>query len=138
VIRFLPFGIEIILLVWCLVECIQTPAHLCRNIEKTWWIVLIIFVPLVGSVAWLVAGRPVRQSGSTQWRTGGGFPESERPKATVRRNEDDPAFMAEMARIDAEHEASLKRWEAKLAAQEAELRRREQGGDPGASSPPSP
>lgn len=138
-IRFLPYGLELILLVWCLVECIQTPSHHCRNLEKTWWIIIIIFVPLVGCIAWLVAGRPVRQPSASQWRAGGGFPESERPKEKVRRNEDDPAFMAEMARIDAEHAESLKKWEAKLAAQEAELREREQGGGSGptGSTPPS-
>jgi hypothetical protein len=134
VIRFLPYAVELVLLVWCLVECIQTPAHLVRNLEKPWWIVLIIFVPLVGCIAWLVAGRPVgRPAAGSQWRMGGGFPEAERPKVAARRNEDDPAFMAEMARIDAEHAESLKKWEAKLAAQEAELRKRE-GGDAGSGA----
>jgi len=36
--------------------------------------------------------------------------------------------MAEMARIDREHEEALKKWEAKLAAQEAEQKRKQQDG----------
>ena len=129
VIRVLPYFVEIALLVFCLVDCIQSPPHLIRNLEKGWWIVLIIILPLIGGIAWLVAGRPVRSASSgAQWRMGSGFPADERPGTSYKRNEDDPAFMAEMARIDREHEESLKKWEAKLAAQEAERRRKEAGG----------
>jgi len=124
VIRLLPYFVEIALLVFCLVDCIQSPPHLVRNLEKGWWIVLIILLPLIGGIAWLVAGRPVRTSAGGQWRIGSGFPADERPRTAYKRNEDDPAFMAEMARIDREHEQALKAWEAKLAAQEAELRRK--------------
>ena len=123
-IRLLPYFVEIALLVFCLVDCIQSPPHLVRNLEKGWWIVLIILLPLIGGIAWLVAGRPVRTSAGGQWRIGSGFPADERPRTAYKRNEDDPAFMAEMARIDREHEQALKAWEAKLAAQEAELRRK--------------
>ncbi|MFN8146471.1 MAG: PLDc N-terminal domain-containing protein [Candidatus Nanopelagicales bacterium] len=126
-IRFLPYVIELALLVFCLIDCIQTPGYQVRNLEKPFWILLILLIPIVGCIAWLVAGRPSSASPSPQWRMGSGFPEDHRPKAAVRRNEDDPAFMAEMARIDREHEEALKKWEAKLAAQEAELKRRETG-----------
>lgn len=126
-IRVLPYLVEIALLVFCLVDCISSPPQLIRNLEKGWWIVLIIILPLVGGIAWLVAGRPVRTDGG-QWRMGSGFPEAERPRPAYSRNEDDPAFMAEMARIDREHEEALKKWEAKLAAQEAELKRKQEDG----------
>jgi hypothetical protein len=130
VIRVLPYFVEIALLVFCLVDCIQSPPHLIRNLEKGWWIVLIIILPLIGGIAWLVAGRPVRtgSSAGSQWRIGSGFPADERPGTSYKRNEDDPAFMAEMARIDREHEESLRKWEAKLKAQEAEQKRKESGG----------
>lgn len=127
-IRVLPYLVEIALLVFCLVDCIQSPPHLIRNLEKGWWIVIIILLPLIGGIAWLVAGRPVRTSAGGQWRIGSGFPADEQPRTAYKRNEDDPAFMAEMARIDREHEESLKKWEAKLAAQEAEQKRRQQDG----------
>lgn len=127
-IRVLPYLVEIALLVFCLVDCIQSPPHLVRNLEKGWWIVIIILLPLIGGIAWLVAGRPVRTSAGGQWRIGSGFPADERPRTAYKRNEDDPAFMAEMARIDREHEESLKKWEAKLAAQEAEQKRKQQDG----------
>ena len=118
-IRVLPYLVEIALLVFCLVDCIQSPPHLIRNLEKGWWIVIIILLPLIGGIAWLVAGRPVRTSAGGQWRIGSGFPADARPRT---------AYKAEMARIDREHEESLRKWEAKLAAQEAEQKRREQDG----------
>ena len=44
--------------IFCLIDAITTDESLCRNLGKVMWIVLIVFLPLVGSVAWLVAGRP--------------------------------------------------------------------------------
>lgn len=122
-IRFLPYLVELALLVFCLIDCIQTPGHQVRNLEKPIWILLIVLVPIIGGVAWLVAGRPARSTSGPGWRVGGGFPEDQRPRST--RHEDDAAFLAEMARIDREHAVALKKWEAKLAAQQAELDKRQ-------------
>ncbi len=50
--------ISFALMVYCLVQAISTPDSNIRNLPKIVWILLILFFPLVGSVAWLVAGRP--------------------------------------------------------------------------------
>jgi hypothetical protein len=126
VLRYLPFIVELALLVYCLIDCIQTDSVLVRNLSKTTWVLLIIFVPIVGGVAWLVAGRPTRgqtSSSSVPWpatRTAG-FPEYERPRPP-RGPDDDPAFLADLHASDAEHEKMLAEWEATLRAREAELR----------------
>lgn len=123
-IRFLPFGIELVLLVFCLIDCIQTDEADVRNLGKVWWVLLILFLPLVGSVAWLVAGRP--QSGARRrevpWPTTrtAGYPEYERP-GRAPAPDDDPAFLAEMQRSNAEHEQLLRRWEEDLRRREREL-----------------
>ncbi len=44
--------------IFCLIDAISTDEGSVRNLGKVLWIVLIIFLPLVGSIAWLVAGRP--------------------------------------------------------------------------------
>ena len=59
-IRYLPFLIEIALLVYCLIDCIQTDVP--RNLSKTTWVFVIILLPIVGGIAWLVAGRPERRA----------------------------------------------------------------------------
>lgn len=44
--------------VWCVVEAIFADGHRLRRLPKAAWILLILFLPLVGSIAWLLAGRP--------------------------------------------------------------------------------
>src|SRR5665647_898838 len=57
-VRYLPVVIELALLVYCLIDCIQSDEGSVRNLPKTMWVLLIIFLPIVGSVAWLAVGRP--------------------------------------------------------------------------------
>lgn len=119
-IRFLPYIAELALLVFCLIDCIQSPPHQIRNLDKVVWILLIVFIPIIGGVAWLVAGRPQRAPSQQQWRMGNGFSEAGRPRSTS--PDDDPAFLRS---INTEHEATLKKWEDDLKAREARLRAEE-------------
>lgn len=59
-IRALPFLLVGVLMIYCLIEAISTDEHAVRNLPKVAWVLLILFFPLVGSIAWLVAGRPQR------------------------------------------------------------------------------
>ena len=53
------FGIVVFALwVFCLVDAIGAQSGRIRNLPKVAWILLILFFPLIGSIAWLVAGRP--------------------------------------------------------------------------------
>lgn len=65
------------LLVYCLVEVISTSEARIRNLPKIAWVLLVLFFPLVGSIAWLVAGRPESGSRPTPGATPG-YPEYER------------------------------------------------------------
>ncbi|MBX9246598.1 PLDc N-terminal domain-containing protein [Actinotalea ferrariae] len=124
--RYLPIVVELALLVYCLIDCIQTEAGAERNLNKTVWIFIIILIPIAGPVAWLVAGRPTKQGAgrSVPWPSTqtAGFPEYERP-APPRGPDDDPEFLAGIARKEqAEHERLLAEWEAQLREREARLR----------------
>lgn len=79
---------------------------------------LILFLPLVGCIAWLVAGRPIRPRQDV-WRPGSGFPERERPSAATA--DIDARLNEDLARLDREHEESLRRWQADLERREGEL-----------------
>ncbi|MEZ0449492.1 PLD nuclease N-terminal domain-containing protein [Cellulomonas sp. ICMP 17802] len=120
-IRYLPFLIELGLLVYCLIDCIQTDVP--RNLPKITWVFVIIILPLVGGIAWLVAGRPEhRPARNVPWPSTqtAGFPEYERPR---RSNPDDDAeFLAGMTRSDQTHEQMLKDWEAQLREREQKLK----------------
>jgi hypothetical protein len=119
--------LEIGLLIFCLIDVIQTPADEIRGVSKLVWIFLIVFVPIVGGIAWLVAGRPVAGAVGNAWRPGAGFPESQRPRQTRAPvgPDDDADFLREMRNVNTEQEQTLKRWEEDLRRREAEQRRRE-------------
>ena len=119
-IRYLPFLIELGLLVYCLIDCIQTDVP--RNLSKTTWVFVIILVPLVGGIAWLVAGRPeYRQTRNVPWPSThtAGFPEYERPRSPS--PDDDPGFLAGMRTSDDKHEQMLRDWEAQLRDRERKV-----------------
>ncbi|WP_432513405.1 PLD nuclease N-terminal domain-containing protein [Kineococcus sp. SYSU DK001] len=115
-IRLLPFALKLAMLVFCLVDCVQTDSGRVRNLPKVTWVFLIVLLPLVGGIAWLVAGRPGRAAGSGPGRGDGhwyartsGFPEHERPDAAPARDEVDRRVAREQARVDAEFDAAVRR-----------------------------
>jgi len=124
VLRFLPAFIELALLIYCLVDCIQTDESRVRNLPKVGWILLIIILPIVGGVAWLVAGRPKGPvpGGSAFGPAAGrsGSARSGRPAPVA--PEDDPAFMRGLEHPDPEKERLLAQWEADLKRREEQLR----------------
>jgi hypothetical protein len=131
-IRALPYLVEIGLLVYCLIDAIQADESQIRNLPKTVWIMLIIVLPVIGGVAWLVVGRPVTVRRSVPWpsTSTAGFPEHERPaRATP---DDDPEFLAGVARSQQLDEKMMRDWEAQLRAREQRLQ-----SDEGAAEKPT-
>jgi hypothetical protein len=92
--RGLPVLLEFGLLVYCLIDCVQSPEERVRNLRKGWWILLIIVVPLAGSLAWLFAGRPRPAAHVGQRRANGGLRRSQPP---VVGPDDDPEFLERLA-----------------------------------------
>ncbi|MEU4541956.1 PLDc N-terminal domain-containing protein [Nonomuraea dietziae] len=45
---------------YSLFDVITTPEKETRNLPKILWVLVIVLVPLVGSVFWLLLGRPLR------------------------------------------------------------------------------
>lgn len=67
--------------IFCLVDVIGARDSEIRNLPKVAWVLIVLFFPLAGSVAWLVAGRPQRvvAAGSRYERAVPEFPEYDRP-----------------------------------------------------------
>ncbi len=133
-IRLLPLALDLVLLVFCLIDCILADQSRVRNLPKWGWVVLMAVIPLIGCIAWLLAGRPLRRP-----RERAGTPDAptwERPpylRPTA--PDDDPAFIAQLKRTNSEHERLLKRWEEDLRRREDELRRQDGQGDHPAPEP---
>lgn len=73
----------VILVLWlyCVVNVITSRDDEVRHLPKFGWLILVLFFPLVGSVAWLAAGRPVSATPrrSPYEREAPDFPEYDRP-----------------------------------------------------------
>jgi hypothetical protein len=121
------FFAGLILCVLALIDCLSTDEGDIRNLGKVYWVLIILFFPTIGSIAWFAAGRPVRPARRGQiWQQGSGFPEYQRPRGP-RGPDDDPEFLA--SRMRREDEEMLSRWEADLRRREAKLRRADGGDD---------
>jgi uncharacterized membrane protein len=60
--RFLLYAIPAIVMLYALIDALQTPRGLERTLPKWLWLVVIILVPVVGAVAWLIWGRAPRSA----------------------------------------------------------------------------
>lgn len=134
---------------FCLFDVITTDESQMRNLAKPWWIVIVLIFSVVGSIMWLVAGRPqgagtsgMPYKGNRGDATGTtGVQQHGRGLAPVARPiapDDDPEFLDQMRRQNAEDKDLLRRWEDDLRRREEELRKRD--GDPtddGGAGPPA-
>ena len=104
---------------YCIFDVISTDESLMRNMPKILWLVVVIVLPTVGSVAWLLLGRPegagLRPGDTSTFQA----PKTRRLGPAPVAPDDDPAFLA---RLDDETKR-LKAWEEDLKRREDELRR---------------
>ncbi|HET6986244.1 MAG TPA: PLDc N-terminal domain-containing protein [Kribbella sp.] len=90
-VRFLPFLISLVLSVYALFSCIQTPDEDVPHLPKLVWIVLIVFVPFVGPIVWLLLSR--NQAGRRD-----AVARPPRPGARRVAPDDDPDFLKSLDR----------------------------------------
>ena len=50
--------ITLALMIFSIIDCSRTAENNIRSLPKWAWLVIIIFVPAIGSIAWIIAGRP--------------------------------------------------------------------------------
>jgi hypothetical protein len=60
--RYLPIVMVALLAIYCIVEVAQAPSLSVRRMPRWLWATAIIFLPLAGSVCWLLLGRPNAKS----------------------------------------------------------------------------
>ena len=107
------FGaIAIVLMVFVLVDIITKDESQIRNLPKVLWVVIVIFLPIVGSIVWFIGGRSYPEP---RERVTFGDPRSGEAVRPTRSIED------EVAALDAEiafHEkqSRIRRLEAEVEA----------------------
>jgi hypothetical protein len=139
IVGFLLLGLWI----YCIFDVIASDQATIRNLPKGIWLVIVLILPDIGSIAWLLLGRPEKAG----WRPGD--PTARSPRFRPVGPEDSSDFIARMDARDrmlaawAEEDQSkaldkptgsaptekdrarLAAWEADLARREDELRRTE-------------
>ncbi|WP_033223229.1 PLD nuclease N-terminal domain-containing protein [Kitasatospora phosalacinea] len=122
--RILPVVALLALWVWAFIDCLTTPEDEVRHLPKVGWVIIVLFFPLVGSIAWLVAGRTRGGARRASWPSGPAAARpGHRPDGRPLAPDDDPEFLASLKRGNDEHEDMLKQWEADLRRREDDLRR---------------
>lgn len=125
-VEVLPEIVTIVFLVFCLIDCIQSDPDRVRNLPKWGWLVLIVLLPLVGGVAWLIAGRPPvgASSAAVPWRSTetAGYPEYERPSNPQANSEIDDRLRADVDRVDREFEEALRKDRDRVRENQESLR----------------
>ncbi|SHG55911.1 Phospholipase_D-nuclease N-terminal [Jatrophihabitans endophyticus] len=104
--------------IFCVIDAITTPADQVRTLPKLLWVLVVVLLADVGSLAWLIAGRPWNARATTPRGAGRGTAgygmsalPARRAQARPLSPDDDDEFLAG------------------LAERNEQQRRREQGGD---------
>ncbi len=63
-------GLLLVVALWifCLVDVIVSKEDECRNLPKLLWLLIVLMLPDIGSVLWLIVGRPRGQHQPWQQR----------------------------------------------------------------------
>ena len=132
----------VLLALWlyCIVDVITSDESQIRHLPKLLWLAIVVFVPDIGSIVWLVAGRPPAEaSGSTPVADpggpapggAGGQPnfgvDLDKLSPIVREREEQAQLRLREEQLRRrEQELARKEREAELQRREDDLRRREQ------------
>ena len=116
---------------WAILDCISMDTILVRNLPKTTWLFVVIFVPTAGALAWLLLGRPegaglavggsYRPRNYTQQSRSKGFEDSTEWKSRSKQIKAPAPSTEDLTESNAVKERRLLEWEAELKKREAAL-----------------
>ncbi|MBE6483430.1 MAG: PLDc_N domain-containing protein [Actinomycetaceae bacterium] len=113
--RIVPIIFAVALWVFGIIDCARMPKDLMPGRLPKWvWMLLNIFVPVIGNIVWLVFIWPYRHPDSDGYF--GGFTRPSRPQPSEPvAPDDDPEFLA---RLDAENR--FREWERQQEEQDGD------------------
>ncbi|QHC67353.1 PLD nuclease N-terminal domain-containing protein [Rathayibacter oskolensis] len=117
--------LTVVLMVLALVDVVRQPDNVVRNLPKIFWILLIVFIPLIGVTLWFVLGHDWKKGDGASFVPGGQRTRLRRPKTPP-----PTIVMRPAAKSTEEQLADLEREEAHYARLAEEQRRRREGERP--------
>ncbi|WMX46526.1 PLD nuclease N-terminal domain-containing protein [Streptomyces roseicoloratus] len=127
--RALMFILPLALVIYSLIDCLNTPEDEVKHLPKVVWVIIILLFWIVGPIVWFAAGKLRR--GPAGGSTPSAWHRNHRPEWVA--PDDNPEFLKSLREEavpeekGAKDESLLKDWEADLRRHEEELKRREQG-----------
>ncbi|WP_353827922.1 PLD nuclease N-terminal domain-containing protein [Agromyces sp. SYSU T0242] len=97
----------VVYMVYAAVDCALLDRTRIRGLARGWWILVILFVPIIGATLWFIVGR-------------GRAPRVGRVGRRSNAPDDDPEFLSRL-RADAEHQERIRRLEQELEQLDHEL-----------------
>ena len=126
---FLDGGFGLFMLglwLFCIIDVITTDDSRVRNLPKILWLIIVLLIPDIGSIAWLIAGH-TWEPRTPPTRLQREFPEYDRPGRHIAVNPDDDEAFLRQIRARAEEQRQKAAEERK--AREAREAREQQGLD---------
>ena len=122
----LLFVLNVALVALALISCLSADSDEVRALPKVAWVFIILLFAPIGPIAWFLAGRPQHaEARSNGWRpTIGGAAAAPAPRRPVA-PDDDPEFLASLAKRRQDDEDLFQRWEQDLRRREEDLRQRD-------------
>jgi Phospholipase_D-nuclease N-terminal len=74
------------LVVPCLIDVAVAQDHEVRGLAKPWWVLILVFLPVLGVAAWLLFGRPWRHGRARPHRSYPDYPPYLGPEDALRRH----------------------------------------------------
>lgn len=100
--------ILLVLWVFCIFDCITSDEARVRSLPKLLWLLIVLVLPDIGSILWLIAGRPTGVARSMPYKGNTGIPaEYDRPGRAVAGNPDDDAAFLRQLRERTEQQRRL-------------------------------
>ncbi|MFF5178936.1 PLD nuclease N-terminal domain-containing protein [Micromonospora sp. NPDC000316] len=122
----LLFLVQIVLAVCALISCLSAEEGQIRVLPRIVWALIILFFPLVGSIAWFLAGREPKPGAAGLGKIWPAGSAAERQPRRPLAPDDDPEFLRSVQdRAKQQDEELFRRWEEDLRRREDDLRRRD-------------
>ncbi|MFD5327431.1 PLD nuclease N-terminal domain-containing protein [Streptomyces sp. NPDC127092] len=121
--RALMFILPLALVIYSLIDCLNTPEDEVKHLPKVVWVIIILLFWIVGPIVWFAAGKlrraPAGGSTPSEWHR------NHRQEWVA--PDDNPEFLKSLKEETKRDESLLKDWEADLRRREEELKKRERG-----------
>lgn len=114
---YLPFAAWLGLLIFALLDIDRSPPSAVRGLPPPIWLLVVVLIPVLGSLAWIALGRPIPVHAHTavarDRQPSSSGPRSASAEGAAPATSADSALQARLASIDREFDEAVERCKAR-------------------------